>query len=136
MVHDKWNGRSYRWRGLRIVGWVIFGLLMASLFALVFGYFVMLLWNWLMPELFGFAIITYWQAFGLALLARLLFGGFKHGHKHSHHGHYYGRRFKRKFGMGHYGDKKCHDWKYYHDYWKEEGKAAFDEYVKKKKEEE
>jgi hypothetical protein len=33
------------------------------------------LWNWLMPTLFGLTMITVFQAVGLILLAKLLFGG-------------------------------------------------------------
>lgn len=33
-----------------------------------------LLWNWLMPHIFGFVEITYLQAFGLYLLSYLFFG--------------------------------------------------------------
>ena len=39
---------------------------------------VMLLWNWLLPPLFGWKEIAYLQAGGLLILGRLLFGGF-HG---------------------------------------------------------
>lgn len=39
---------------------------------------VMLLWNWLLPAMFGWKEITYLQAGGLLILGRLLFGGF-HG---------------------------------------------------------
>ena len=45
----------------------------------VFGAAVMLLWNALLPQLFGLPPINYLQAAGLLLLARLLFGGFGHG---------------------------------------------------------
>ena len=51
----------------------ILGLL---LFAFIGGQVVKLLWNWLLPPLFGFHEITFWQAFGLLALCRLLFGGF------------------------------------------------------------
>jgi hypothetical protein len=37
---------------------------------------VMLLWNALMPELFGLKVIGYLQALGLLILCRVLFGGF------------------------------------------------------------
>ena len=37
---------------------------------------VRLLWNWLMPALFGFRQVTFWQALGLLALGRILFGGF------------------------------------------------------------
>jgi hypothetical protein len=35
----------------------------------------MLLWNWLLPPLFGWREITFWQALGLLALCRILFGG-------------------------------------------------------------
>lgn len=35
---------------------------------------LMLLWNWLMPGIFGLATIGYLKAFGLCLLSRILFG--------------------------------------------------------------
>jgi len=44
---------------------------------LVFGYVTLRLWNWLMPAVFGLHLITFWQALGLLLLAKLLFGGFR-----------------------------------------------------------
>jgi len=47
----------------------------AALF--VFGFVVMSLWNWLMPSLFGWRLINFWQALGLLLLSRILFGGFR-----------------------------------------------------------
>lgn len=51
------------------------------MFAFVFGEVVMHLWNWLMPVLFGWRIITFWQGLGLLVLCRILFGGFGgHGH--------------------------------------------------------
>lgn len=40
---------------------------------------VMLLWNWLMPELFGLPKIPFWKALGLFALCRLLFGSFRFG---------------------------------------------------------
>jgi hypothetical protein len=40
----------------------------------LFGWVVMLLWNWLMPEIFGLKRISYWQGWGLLLLSSILFG--------------------------------------------------------------
>ncbi len=48
---------------------------LALLFLALFGLVVMLLWNWLMPALFGLKAIGYWQALGLVVLCRILFGG-------------------------------------------------------------
>ena len=45
------------------------------LFLFVGGQVVMLLWNWLLPPLFGWRMITFWQALGLLALCRIFFGG-------------------------------------------------------------
>jgi len=39
----------------------------------ILGYPLMLLWNWLMPFIFGLPEITFWQAIGLNLLSTILF---------------------------------------------------------------
>lgn len=47
------------------------------------GWVVMLLWNWLLPALFaGVQPVGYWQALGLLLLSKILFG-FRCGGHHS-----------------------------------------------------
>jgi len=43
------------------------------LVALIMGLPLMLLWNWLMPMLFGFKTLTFWQAVGLNMLSGILF---------------------------------------------------------------
>ena len=45
------------------------------LFVTIGGEVVRLLWNWLLPPLFGWRQITFWQALGLLALCRILFGG-------------------------------------------------------------
>ena len=49
------------------------------LFAWLFGELVMHLWNWLLPPIFGLHMITFWQALGLLLLSRILFGSWGAG---------------------------------------------------------
>jgi hypothetical protein len=44
------------------------------LFIALGGWIVMLLWNWLVPAIIGWRVITFWQALGLLLLCRILFG--------------------------------------------------------------
>ena len=44
-----------------------------SLVCLLLGLPLMLLWNWLMPIIFGLSEISFWQAVGLNLLASILF---------------------------------------------------------------
>jgi hypothetical protein len=51
--------------------------------AAVLSFVVMHLWNWLLPPIVGWKAITYWQALGLLVLCKILFGGF---HRHGHGG--------------------------------------------------
>jgi hypothetical protein len=46
------------------------------LFITIGGVVVQQLWNWLLPTLFGWRQVTFWQAIGLLALCRILFGGF------------------------------------------------------------
>ena len=50
------------------------------LFAWIGGEVVLHLWNWLLPALFGWRQITFWQAVGLLALCRILFGRWGGGH--------------------------------------------------------
>ena len=49
------------------------------LFTFLGGTLVRGLWNWLLPPLFGFPHVTFWQALGILALSRILFGGFGFG---------------------------------------------------------
>ena len=55
----------------------------------VFSVAAMFLWNALMPGIFGLPVLSYWQAAGLVVLARILFGGLGPG------------RFAARGGDGH-----------------------------------
>ena len=61
----------------------------------VFGFIVMSLWNWLMPSLFGLRTITFWQAWGILLLAKILFGSFGGHHRPRHWRHRMMERWER-----------------------------------------
>jgi len=61
----------------------------------LFSYVTMLLWNELLPVLFHFPVITFWQALGLLILGRLLFGGF--GHCGRGHHRMWGNEFRNKW---------------------------------------
>jgi len=96
----KRNGHWMRhgWRNfspLAIAGMVIGGIALGIVLAFVFGWVVMLLWNWLMPAIFGLPVISYWQGWGLVLLSQILLkGGWrstgsgrgKHRRSHEFHG--------------------------------------------------
>src|SRR5262245_44167980 len=62
-------------KGYRLVRALRF-LLFAVIAVTVLSVVVMGLWNWLMPTLFGMRAITFWQAVGVLVLSRILFGRF------------------------------------------------------------
>lgn len=45
------------------------------------GWAVMLLWNAILPDVTGVKMLSYWQAIGLLILSRILFGGWRGGGK-------------------------------------------------------
>lgn len=64
----------------RIVRGIVRGLMflpLVLLFLAIFSFVVMSLWNWLMPALFAWRVISFWQALGLLILCKILFGGFR-----------------------------------------------------------
>ena len=62
--------RYWLLRGLR------FALLAAALVAAL-SFVVMSLWNWLAPAVFNGHAIDFWEAMGLLVLSKILFGGFR-----------------------------------------------------------
>ena len=46
---------------------------MIAIAIVLLGYPLMLLWNWLIPNIFGLPEITFWQAIGLNFLSTILF---------------------------------------------------------------
>ncbi|MBN1879552.1 hypothetical protein JW823_05520 [bacterium] len=71
-------------KAIRIPLLILGGVILAAVLALLLGFVVQWLWNWLMPVIFGLGTITFWQAWGLVLLSHILFktGGVEHHHKH------------------------------------------------------
>jgi len=63
------------------------------LFIFVGGEVVLHLWNWLLPALFGWREITFWQAVGILALSRVLFGGI--GGRGMHRSNFRGRMGER-----------------------------------------
>jgi len=62
---------------LEVLGVIIGVILMIVLFCCMFGWVTMLLWNALMPVIFGLPVISFWQAVGLMILGSFIFGGAK-----------------------------------------------------------
>jgi len=61
-----------RWKWAFIAPLAILGILLVGFIG---GEIVKQLWNWLLPPLFGWREVTFWQAFGILALCRILFGG-------------------------------------------------------------
>jgi len=74
----------------------VLGMLLVGFIA---GQLVMALWNWLLPSLFGWRVITFWQALGILALCRILFGGFGRHSSRRHWGvrHRVGDRVGERF---------------------------------------
>jgi len=104
-----------------IAGFIIFGIVAITGLAILFGFVIMWLWNWIMPELFGLTTLSYWQAVGLFILLKILLGGCGSS----------GHRSSKKSGSKCKGDSKTEfsKWKHYDKFWKEEGDTLYKEYV-------
>jgi len=124
-----------------VTGSIITGVIIAAAFAVVFGALVMVLWNWLLPGIFGLGTIGYWQGFGLVLLAKLLFGGTGYKGTGTDRHKYADKYWYRKYdGYWHTPHKKHehnwheHNWHFddvYEDWWEKEGAASFEAFMKK-----
>src|SRR5579864_1699235 len=70
------TSEEHNMRKKRILFMAPLAILGMLLFIIIGGEIVLHLWNWLLPPLFGWHQITFWEALGLLLLCRILFGGF------------------------------------------------------------
>lgn len=120
----KFRGKS----PIEIAGIIIFGAIAIIGLAILFGFVIMWLWNWLMPEIFGLTTLTYWQSVGLFILLKLLLGGC--GGSGSSSG-------SKKSSKN--SDNKCRTdsksdfskWKHYDKFWKEEGDELYKQYLER-----
>jgi len=105
----------------RIMGIAAFIAMIAA-----FSVVAMFLWNALMPEIFGLKALSYWQALGLLVLARLLFGGLGPGHWRGHGGFHHKNALREKW-MNMTDDERKEFMRsnrrfaHFHDFFNEEG---------------
>ncbi len=121
-------------RAEKIFLWTVLGVTVAVVFVLVFGYLVQLLWNATLAEMFGFPAISFWQAIGLFVLAKLFFG-FGTGGSRSDR--------KQKKGSPDQGPaaesqdvSKLADDETFMKYWQEEGKESYEAFRRDGREDE
>ncbi|NMH86269.1 hypothetical protein [Flavivirga algicola] len=120
------NYFTHKFRGkspIEIAAMIIFGAIAITGLAILFGFVIMWLWNWLMPEIFGLTTLTYWQAVGLFIFLKLLLGGCGSGGKSS-----------KKSNHKHKNSSKSDfsKWKHYDEFWKEEGDELYKQYLERK----
>lgn len=130
-------------KGMRIVGLSVLGLVTFGAIGLIFGLLVQHLWNWLMPDIFRLPEISYWQAFGIVILGKLIFGSLgPHPSRHKHHRNPFPEHFARHHRHYLHKGNGCDEgkwdikggwrnWDYYEDWWREEGKTAFENYIER-----
>ena len=93
-MQDTYEIKNGPQRFVSIVVHILIGILVAATVALVLGFAVMALWNWLMPVIFGLTTITFWQAWGLVVLSHILFKSFPH---HNQHDDKHSKIWRKKF---------------------------------------
>lgn len=121
--NHKMRGRSPG----EIIGIVLFGGIAIIGLAILFGFIIMWLWNWLMPDIFGLPELDYWRAVGLFILLKILIGGCGgsgRSHKHSKRDRCKDRRHTKRNDFS--------KWKYYDQFWEEEGRKQFELYRERK----
>jgi hypothetical protein len=72
---------------MKPVAWIVKIAVMVIAAIVLFGLVTMLLWNWLIPELFHGPVINFWQTLGLLALSKIFFWSFGQKH-HGNSGHW------------------------------------------------
>ncbi|MCH5688999.1 hypothetical protein LWM68_34950 [Niabella sp. W65] len=70
-----------KWAAAKIL-MVLCGIAAVFLFSAI----VMLLWNAVLPDVLPVKPVSYWQAMGILVLSKILFGGFGGGRGHKNSG--------------------------------------------------
>lgn len=129
------NKMKERWENtpqwIKVICYVFLGILGAIAFGFIFGYGIQLLWNWLMPELFGLNKISYWQGIGIFVLARMVFGS-SGGNNNSSKPNNDKKKQKSCHDEDEEAKEKNNSARDYDIWWENEGKRAFDDFVDKK----
>lgn len=108
-----------------IIGMILAGIIFIGGLAILFGFVIMWLWNWLMPMIFGLTTLTFWQAVGVFILAKILLGGCG-GFGES------GKSSSKSDKCKTDGKGSFSKWKYYDEFWKAEGNNAFNDFIERK----
>ena len=94
-IIDKKNTMNKKFWIKKIVGFTIFAIVMAA----VLSFVVMSLWNNILAVVLHISVITFWQALGILVLSKILFGGFKGGCGRHNGGHWKKEMQEKWHGM-------------------------------------
>lgn len=108
---------------------ILHGIVLSVLFGLAFGFFIKMLWNGLLPDIWGWKEITYWQGVGLVILSRLIFGSQGY-HKAPNQAPAECRANFSRERMN-LENASITSEKFYEHWWKEEGEASLEKYTKR-----
>ncbi len=116
---------------------VIGGVFLVIFLGFLFGWVIQWLWNNTLVEIFDWPKISYWQAVGVFVLAKIFFG-FGHSGGQAHHKHKKSdekeKEKVRQWWRGRLGATSDDQTSLSKDemfkkYWTEEGKAAYEAYL-------
>ena len=105
-------------------------LFLGVLIILLFGTSLTLLWNWLMPDLFGIQKISLIQGFGVFALSKIIFGGFSgesKDKKDKKKMNDYKQVDLRKTSINSHSNNIYDD--LFEKWWTEEGQSIFEKYL-------
>ena len=117
----------HRYRLYKFVTYGAGAVVVALVVGLLFGWLVMFLWNSTIAELFDLTPISFWQAVGLFILAKLFFG---FGATGSGSGSRW-KRSGRKFQWANFKDRST-DQASFREFWAAEGKQAYEDFRESK----
>lgn len=91
MYNNNFNKRGFHPAKFLAIGAMI------ALFVGLAGGVVMFLWNAIIPDVTGWKPLNYWQAVGMLILFKILFGGFGRGHKRHYRRNSRWRKMRNKW---------------------------------------
>lgn len=106
---------------------VVTGVFVVFVVAPILGFFIQLLWNSTIAVMFELAPISFWQAVGLFILAKLFFGF--GGSSGSSSGSGQGKSRHRKSADTSTGEAEPKGDDTFTAYWRDEGKAAYETFL-------
>jgi hypothetical protein len=127
MISIKYSDNPKERRAQKIALWTVVGLAGAVVFGLLFGFLIQFLWNATLAEMFDIPKLSFWQAIGLFVLAKLFFG-FGAGGRGSSRRRKGKRRQDRELVAESEDVTELADDETFKRFWREEGKASYESF--------